>query len=787
MTEVDRHTERRLFLALLLLNTMLFCFLILDRRMPRGHDTWQYYTTQYYFMSNASQGGGVALWLPSMTQGTASNWHQAWQGGIVHHVLLMLAPLLKGTNFLPLFYLSLYISELILLVGVWLLARRLYASPYTVFFVSAAAVGSCVWADQIWHNFHSYYAIPLIMAWGFDFLDTASRWKLFLAADLFLLQFFGNMPYTPLLSGLVLLFFGATWIALFRRSGSLLPRLRPRCRDVLWVGLTAAILAVVYVSLRSGTDLNVIRSPSRTPEGVTSLDGFMIYGGYTNPFRYLEFLHGISPSLNYTLFCGFLTSAFAVMAFTRSPGRRTFHLALAFAFSLLFSCGFLELAAPAVYVAVPGAKYFRHVSLIAPFVKLFLILLAGVGFERTMVGFPADPRPLRMAGMLFAGEALGIAAIALQDRSFLHAVFAAIRVGMPENYSTPDMADASFLKRTMIVSAASLAATGLLLLLVRRTAGSRNGMMLVLAFHVLQLFGWKLDMLHHKTLRLTDAQVELQSLQPIPYRHRRSSDYASNPRYAAFEREILARPDGDYGTIYWTTDSYLFMDTPSSRYRTTDWMAPLDELMRAYAGQPVHDRRELPAFWDEWILTFPMRHPAASRVIGLSADKIQIFSEAYRAGTSEEIGRLLTSPEYRGDLLFLHGSPEQPIPPLSASDRLEAGYEVLGFDANHLRIRTRVSRPAWLLYCDVWHPDWTAQVDGRPVAVERGQIAYKAVRLDPGDHTVEFRFRSPVRLVCFAVTVVNCVFFLAVFATLLVPMIFGGSPGHAQRISIASP
>lgn len=120
-----------------------------------------------------------------------------------------LGQLFDGTNFLILFYLGVLLDELLLLVGVWLLARRYYGSPYTVFFVAVAAVGSCMWIDQFSFNLHSYYAAPMIIFLIHEFLEQGSRLKIFLASNLLLLHTMGNPPYMPLLTCLVIFFYFA--------------------------------------------------------------------------------------------------------------------------------------------------------------------------------------------------------------------------------------------------------------------------------------------------------------------------------------------------------------------------------------------------------------------------------------------------------------------------------------------------------------------------------------------------------------------------------------------------
>ncbi len=73
-------------------------------------------------------------------------------------------------------------------------------------------------------------------------------------------------------------------------------------------------------------------------------------------------------------------------------------------------------------------------------------------------------------------------------------------------------------------------------------------------------------------------------------------------------------------------------------------------------------------------------------------------------------------------------------PPGQASIRFEA------FSANQIRLRVDTPADAYLVLSEVWYPGWRAEVDGVSVPVLRANYAFRAVRLEPGEHQVEFTF-----------------------------------------------
>ena len=58
-------------------------------------------------------------------------------------------------------------------------------------------------------------------------------------------------------------------------------------------------------------------------------------------------------------------------------------------------------------------------------------------------------------------------------------------------------------------------------------------------------------------------------------------------------------------------------------------------------------------------------------------------------------------------------------------------------------VSARVNADAYLLLTDSWYPGWLARVDGVDAPIQRADLIFRAVRLAPGEHRIEFEYRPP--------------------------------------------
>ena len=246
----------------------------------------------------------------------------------------------------------------------------------------------------------------------------------------------------------------------------------------------------------------------------------------------------------------------------------------------------------------------------------------------------------------------------------------------------------------------------------------------------------------------------------MPYvKTRDFSFWNNNPR-----AELLKVLPIQYGAFYWSTNTFLFKDEWGNQFRTDFWLLPLNNYMKAYWEQSLHDLSTK---------STAKVHPAVLKISGVTEDKIQFFAGADIILTDDKIASLITNSNYKGDIIFLSplkkkkdyvNTSDFSENDLSANKRLRLPYQVLRFDANNLEINTNADdlKSAWLLYSDVWHPLWRATVNGKEIPVYKANLAYKAVKLDRGFNKVHFYFKSQLMSVLYFIFGLNALCWLVI-------------------------
>jgi hypothetical protein len=493
--DADRRASRRLFLVVLGLTAFQFVFLISDRRMPLGHETGRLYELQRAFAGGAEQ------------------------GTLFQNALLLLGSAVPGVPFLPLFHLGMFIEELLLLAGVWLLGSKHFPSPCSRFVVSIATLGSCLWIDHAALNLLAFSALPLLLYLLHEFLETKSRGPLLLAGLLTILQTLGRPPAFALLVPVA--------AALYWTGHSLLfgYPLRDRLRKISWGKKDlpgAAVLLLSGLAVVGGASAGTGEPAHAASTARNSLNAVLAGAGLQNPLGYLDFILGLSPNLDATCFCGYFTLAFAAAALLHAGMKRSLSLLGFFAVTMAVLGLLPVLLAALLSLPVPSRPPTQGV----PLVRMFVIFLAGFGFERMLELRAVKSRiPGRVAaGMLLVSAALAALFVFNPgDDSLIDHTADVLTLRTPAVAVSPFLSQ-SILFRDLIATSALMSglAGGTLLLWASGWRRAPLALALLLLLHPLDVFGWKFRMTWLKSSSVSTTRASGQKPEPLTVETRRT-------------------------------------------------------------------------------------------------------------------------------------------------------------------------------------------------------------------------------------------------------------------------
>ncbi len=104
-------------------------------------------------------------------------------------------------------------------------------------------------------------------------------------------------------------------------------------------------------------------------------------------------------------------------------------------------------------------------------------------------------------------------------------------------------------------------------------------------------------------------------------------------------------------------------------------------------------------------------------------------------------------------------------PARSAPADFSSSVRIAEETADRVRLDVELSTDGHVVLVDTYDPGWRAQVDGRPAALLRANVAFRAVAVPAGRHVVEMVYRPPLALAGLALSGLSFLLILA----LLVP------------------
>ncbi len=100
---------------------------------------------------------------------------------------------------------------------------------------------------------------------------------------------------------------------------------------------------------------------------------------------------------------------------------------------------------------------------------------------------------------------------------------------------------------------------------------------------------------------------------------------------------------------------------------------------------------------------------------------------------------------------------------------------VIADTGNEVTVRVTAERPALLFMADTWYPNFRARLNGEPVPLWRANLAYRAVPVPAGEHTVRLVYRPTEFYAGLAATAAGLV------AMIVIPLLWRGRGGAGRQ------
>jgi hypothetical protein len=451
-----------------------------------------------------------------------------------------------------------------------------------------------------------------------------------------------------------------------------------------------------------------------------------------------------------------------------------------------FLCGILVAAvllalgrhAPFYRLAVavmPPLAVFRYPVKVTAFLAFAVSLLAGMGFEALAVdAAPSATQARRWARGVLAPvlsvavlEAVLLLALTLKAES-VGTRFAFRPLEGPPN---PQM-----LRPTVERLAAGLGLTILVFLTMRaatnRTSRGRRLAVLLAAIGLADLCLIHRDLMPlapRALLAYRPEILEILAESPLP----RAYIYDYSPTALAPAERLLGGPNPHALARIpqgWPPEAALALGmqmslTPSTAGRwklSTGYdvdvrglyeplLARLAILLRRVEGTVAHDRLlRLGAITHVVALHekgFETLIPVAT-VPGLFQDPIHVFKVPSPLPRTLVVSGSVVASDMDGLRMILNGDldPAQDVllasgTPRRRDPRFQGTSRIVEMRPDSLRIEAEMSAPGYVVLIEHYDPGWRGWVDGKPAAVLRANLVFRAVAVDPGRHAIVFAYR----------------------------------------------
>ena len=70
----------------------------------------------------------------------------------------------------------------------------------------------------------------------------------------------------------------------------------------------------------------------------------------------------------------------------------------------------------------------------------------------------------------------------------------------------------------------------------------------------------------------------------------------------------------------------------------------------------------------------------------------------------------------------------------------DSKVRIYDYKPNDIKIQVMSPQPGFLVLTDTYYPGWNAYINGTKVDIFRANYAFRAIKIDPGNHYIEFKY-----------------------------------------------
>ncbi len=656
---------------------------------------------------------------------------------------------------IPLFYWSLLLDEVVLLVGTYALGTLIFKNRISAIFVSFALTGTVFWVYQGWFNFSFYYSLPLCMYLGWKGIRNKDLSLIILSFGVLgFTSLIGSFAYSSIVLAPLLSIFltGCYWVEgkSWRKTDL---RINQKSLLAILFSLAASLIPLYFFlhewSFGFGT-------AGRAANGYSDYFSFLNHDIDVELNTFAGLINGLRSNLETSVFGGILMIPLVLVGLLVAPSRKHVPFIACAVFVFLFWMGAGSFLAPLLFL-IPGFALMRSIGELTPLVKVMLVFLAGLGFDAVVSSCLSKNRAEQRRPLVYLLAALvGFSLLFLFE--------------WKKSYPSDG--------RTVFVFLCYLAATIVVAIPVINQGKMRTALAsLLLVISFLDVMTYR-SCLYHQYLRVVPSSTwEMFALRPLNPVAKRSNKYLDNPDFAKLS-QILYTPDVAkkavevcgangkecksfrytmMGTVYGNLEPFTNMDACKTVARSDVQTADTLAIRRVLGITADLVESETPAA--SRALADYLHNDGQGVVTGCEHSKFQVF-DGVSVADPKQLAENLRSPSFTGAPMMASPAAYEQymadggLAPSNSSSRMltglkgfaETNVNVVELSSNHVSVEFTPQADAkdpWLYYSDSWHSNWKALVNGVEAPILRANIAFKAVRVPAGKTArVEFVFPS---------------------------------------------